>query len=129
MPNWVANRITLEGKNVGQLLEDVKGLVNAFEVKVSEDKKVISFNTPWEHCYDAIEKIANKYPKLTITYEYADDQPGNSVGKYVFMFGRLMITVDMESYSKEAYEQYFELWGYDKGFLYSEEKGTYVYKG
>lgn len=101
---------------------------NAVHTSVDMDKGTIEFETPWSHCLPVIEKIAKKYPKATFTYKYAEEQAGYNVGEYVFMYGRLMIVVEMESYTKEAYEQYFDLWGKDDRLVYDEEVDNYVFK-
>ena len=102
---------------------------NTLYTSVDMDKGTIEFETPWSHCLPVIEKIAEKHPEANFTYEYSEEQAGYNVGKYVFMYGHLAIVVEMEPFTKEAYELYFELFGKDKLYKYDEEKGTYIFKG
>ena len=92
------------------------------------EKGTIEFETPWSHCLPVIEKIAEKHPEANFTYEYSEEQAGYNVGKYVFMYGHLAIVVEMEPFTKEAYEQHFDLWGNDEGFIYDKELDNYILK-
>ena len=102
---------------------------NAINTAVYLDRGVIEFETPWCHCLPVVEKLAEQNPGAVITYEYSSEEAGYDVGKNVYIHGHLMIVVEMESFTKEAYEQYFDLCGEDENFVYDEEKGTYILRG
>ena len=101
---------------------------NAIYTSVDMDEGTIEFETPWSPCLPVIEKIAEKYPEATLTYEYSFEEAGYNVGQYVYMHGHLMIVVEMEPYTKEAYELHFDLWGENEGYVYSKELDNYVLK-
>ena len=122
MPKRVKDRVEWAKKHWG--CKD-----NALYTSVDMDKGTIDFETPWCPCLPVVEKLAELHPEATITYEYSSDEAGFNVGKQVYMRGHLVIVVEMESYTKEAYEQYFDLFGEDDLFEYNEGKGTYIFKG
>ena len=101
---------------------------NALYTSVDMDEGIIEFETPWSPCLPVIEKIAEMYPKATFTYEYSFEETGYNVGKYIYMYGRLIAVVEMEPYTKEAYEQHFDLWGKDEAYVYDEKLDNYVLK-
>ena len=65
------------------------------------------------------------YPDLEITHEWAEEQTGWYSGKYTYRNGELVEALDYDSYSKEAYELSFELWGNDEAYRFNEETGNY----
>lgn len=101
---------------------------NANYTSVDMDKGIIKFETPWSPCLPVIEKIAEKYPEASLTYEYSFEEAGYNVGQYVYMHGHLMIVVEMEPYTKEAYELHFDLWGKDKAYVYDKNVDNYILK-
>lgn len=121
MPKTVNDRVEWAKKHWG--CKD-----NPLYTSVDMEQGRIDFETPWCPCLPVVEKLAELHPELTITYEYSSDEAGYNVGKFIYMYGHLKVVVDIESYTKEAYEQYFELFGKDNLFEYSEEKGTYIFK-
>ena len=163
MSNMVANRLTVEGESVREIImslltfdelgdeadfdfnkviqmpKTIKDSTkwarknwgckdNAIYTSVDMDEGTIEFETPWSPCLPVIEKIAEKYPNATFTYEYSFEETGYNVGKYVYMNGHLKIVIEVEPYSKEAYEQHFDLWGKDEAYVYSEELDNYILK-
>lgn len=104
------------------------GCNNTLYTSVNYNSNTIEFETPWSPCLPVIEKIAKMYPNSTITYEYSFEETGYNVGKYIYMNGHLKIMVDIEPFTKEAYELHFDLWGKDDAYMYSKEEDNYVFK-
>ena len=121
MPKTIKDSTKWARKNWG-----CKG--NTLYTSVDMGKGTIEFETPWSPCLPVIEKIAEKYPEARFTYEYSFEEAGYNVGEYVYMYGHLMIVVKMEPYTKEAYEQHFDLWGKDEAYIYDEKLDNYVLK-
>lgn len=114
MPKSIKDRVDWARKNWG--CKD-----NALYTSVDFEKGTIEFETPWCHCLPVIEKIAEKYPEAIFTYEYSEEQAGYNVGKYVYMNGYLAIVVELNPFTKEAYQLSFDLWGNDKDFIVCPE--------
>jgi hypothetical protein len=74
-----------------------------------------------------IEKLAAMFPKVDITCRWADDDTGNNTG-YVEIIDGELYESEIESGSKEAYENYFEVHKTDcesVGLIYNEEEDNY----
>ena len=92
-----------------------------------EEGKVY-FDTPWGPSVPVIEELARQHPEMKITHEYAEEQIAFMCGKVEYDKGELQSNEPYPSYSKDAFELYFELWGCEEDFKYDEAKGTYVEK-
>lgn len=101
---------------------------NSCNTYVSDDKKMICFDTAWSPAISAIEKFASMYPELKITHDYAEEQVAYYCGKLEYENGELASRDDYEQDSKEAYEMYFELWGCEDEFVFDPKLNTYVSK-
>lgn len=101
---------------------------NACNTFLCDDKKTIYFDTAWSPSVPLVKKLAEKYPQLKITHEYAEEQIAFYCGKHEYANGQLVERNDYEEYSKEAYELYFDLWGCEDEFEFDPEKNTYVSK-
>lgn len=101
---------------------------SASNTYLSQDKKTITFETPWSPCFPIIKALAKMFPKTKITYEFAEEQTGYYTGILVIDNGEVVKDNIDEAHSKEAFERYFDLWGEDDSFEYNERLGTYEYK-
>lgn len=62
---------------------------NAYDqIKIEFGK--IQFDTAWSTPYPVMEKIAKKYPELSLIVEFADEDIGNNCGRYAFKYGILV---------------------------------------
>ena len=100
---------------------------NSSNTYVNEDYSEIYFDSPWSPAIPVIEALAKLYPELRITHEFAEEQTGWYSGKYSYRDGVLIEALDYESYSKEAYELSFELWGNDESYKYNPDIDNYEY--
>jgi len=95
----------------------------------NDDLTMICFDTAWSPSIPVIKALAKLYPDLTIIHEWAEEQTGWYSGKYTYKNGELIEELDYESYSKEAYELSFELWGNDDQYQFNPKINNYEYKG
>jgi len=86
----------------------------------------IQFDTAWSDVRELILKMSKLYPKITIEYDYAEEQAGYYAGRCVYKNGCLMDERFPEG-SKEAYEMFFDLWGEDDRFVFDEKTNNYKY--
>lgn len=98
---------------------------NACNTFLSDDMTEILFDSAWSPSLPVIAELAKMYPDLEITHEWAEEQTGWYSGKYTYRNGELVEALDYDSYSKEAYELSFELWGNDEAYRFNEETGNY----
>jgi hypothetical protein len=87
------------------------------------------FDTAWGDVRGLIEILASQYPTLDFELKYSEEQMGHYVGFGNWENGECVYGVDLEDYSKEAYDIAFELWGEDSKeyYRFNEETGTYEY--
>ena len=88
---------------------------------------VVYFQTAWSDIRNLIETLSTQHPQNTFRYDYAEEQMGYYCGYAVFKNGKVLQSCAYTDYSKEAYEQSFELWGEDESFVFDEKLGTYKY--
>lgn len=100
---------------------------NASNTYLSQDRKVIEFETPWAPCIPIIVALSKKYPELEITYEYAEEQIAYYTGMMVIKGGEIIMDICEDEFSKEAYERYFDLWGEDDSYEYDKTIDNYRY--
>ena len=91
------------------------------------ENNIIIFETAWSDVRDLICKLSEKYPENHFEYMWAEEQIGNYVGRATFHKGAEIEMIDYEDWSKEAYEQAFDLVGGEDMFEFDEEMGTYKY--
>jgi len=61
---------------------------NAYDTTLNSENE-ISFDTAWSTPFPVMEQLAKKYPELTISVAFADEDIGNNCGVYVFENGML----------------------------------------
>lgn len=103
---------------------------NACHTQINDfENAEIYFDTAWSAVPYIIAKIAELHPECKIEYEYAEEDVGANAGYINFEGGVITSDEHYEDFSKEAYEMYFSLWGWDENFKFNSQKGTYEYDG
>ena len=93
------------------------------------ENNTIYFDTPWATPTPVLQALSERFPSLTITCHWADEDFGVNVGEAVFENGEIAGLDYYEACSKQAYELAAELWELDlaaEGFVFDEEKQTYI---
>lgn len=81
---------------------------NASEVNVHGN--IMEFETPWSMPDGIAEKLSEIFPEVTLEWMYADENIGYNVGEEHYKAGDVVLSIDVEEGSREAYELAFELW-------------------
>lgn len=95
---------------------------------VSSD--TIEFTTPWSAPVPLLQALSEKFPDITISSRWADEDVGVNTGEAEFKVGEILELTRFEVHSKEAFELTAELWGLDlaeEGFAFNEKTQTYEY--
>lgn len=93
---------------------------NACDVYVDDVCDVIEFNTAWSTPVLLLRKLSEEFPQLKLTIQYADEDFGHNVGKYVFQGG---VTIDddiPEGGTDKAYAMAIEISGDEEYRLWDE---------
>jgi hypothetical protein len=96
---------------------------NAYEADL--EGNVLTFETAWCCPVPIVHAIANQYPELTINWDYADEDTGSNVGRWLLKDG-LAHLHEIENGSNEAFELAFELRP-NYASDYKKVDGRYVY--
>lgn len=99
---------------------------NACEVSVADN--VVYFQTPWSDVRNLMRKLSKQFPEEYFTYEFAEEQTAYYTGYVEYHNGEGTV-IDFVEKSPEAYELFFELWGYDDENYEKLPDGTYKYIG
>jgi hypothetical protein len=91
---------------------------NAYE-QVEHDANVIEFDTAWSTPYSLLVNLSKKYPQVTFEVEYADEDFGYNVGKYVLLNGETIEENIPDGGSQEAIEMAMDIKGDDEYYLES----------
>jgi hypothetical protein len=67
----------------------------------------ISFQTAWSTPYPVIEELSKKYPTISFTINYADEDIGSNCGTYKLQNGNLLENIKGDTVFA------CEMWGYD----------------
>lgn len=81
---------------------------NASEVSVNGN--IMEFETPWSMPDGIAKKLSEMFPEVTLEWRYADEDTGYNVGEEHYKAGEVMLSVDVEEGSREAYDMSFELY-------------------
>lgn len=96
---------------------------NAYE-QHEIDANVIEFDTAWSTPYSLLVNLSKKYPQVTFEVEYADEDFGYNVGKYVLLDGETIDQNIPDGGSQEAIEMAMDIKGdeeyYLEGYLVDE---------
>lgn len=85
----------------------------------SDDDNVIEFNTAWSTPYSLLVNLSKKYPQATFEVEYADEDFGYNVGKYVLVNGETIDENIPDGGTQEAIEMAMDIKGDDEYYLES----------
>jgi hypothetical protein len=89
---------------------------NAYD-QYSNDDAVIEFNTAWSTPYNLLVNLSKKYPQVTFEVEYADEDFGYNVGKFVLLNGEVIDENIPDGGSQEAIEMAMDIKGDDEYYL------------
>ena len=89
---------------------------NAYD-QYSDDDNVIEFNTAWSTPYNLLVNLSKKYPQVTFEVEYADEDFGYNVGRYVLLNGEVTEENIPDGGSQEAIEMAMDIKGDDEFYL------------
>lgn len=95
---------------------------------VSSD--TIEFTTPWSAPVPVLQALSEKFPDITISSRWADEDIGVNTGEAEFKGGEISELTRFEVHSKEAFELAAKLWGLDlaeEGFAFNEKTQTYEF--
>lgn len=95
----------------------------------SGDGNSVCFDTAWSDVRPLILELSKQHPKNTFEYHYSEEQIGLYTGFAVFQNGEAIENVGHPKYSKEAYDESFELWGdgCKEDYKFDEKANTYKY--
>ena len=90
-----------------------------------EAENIFVFETAWSAIPNLVRILAESYSDFKFIYEYADEDTGHNVGYYEYFRG-VILTQDLPSGSKQAYELAFKLRPYNRD-SYKLVGGNYQY--
>lgn len=104
---------------------------NAYDcIPLEEHPQALIFSTAWDGIPTLIQKLSRKFPEMRISYQWADENLGHSVGQIIFQDGAVKDECIPNDGSREAYEMgagIREIKLADWGLVLSEDKSTYRY--
>ena len=104
---------------------------NAYDCTAADPSdKRLEFLTAWDGVPPIVEAISERFPDVTISYGWADEDIGFNVGKVKVRAGEVVEENIPEGGSKEAYEMAAEIMGADLGewgMTLSKDGSTYEY--
>lgn len=83
---------------------------NAYDMGF-DGKNTLCFYTAWSAPENVIRTLATKYPEIGINHRWADEELGNNLGEREYKNGDIVYQHIPDSFSKEAYDIAFEIWG------------------
>lgn len=92
------------------------------------DSNSVLFDTAWSDVRPLIKELSKQYPNNSFEYHYSEEQIGLYAGYAVFKNGEAIEDVRHPEYSKEAYDESFELWGDGCKEYYKFDEKTNTYK-
>lgn len=97
---------------------------NAYETEVNGN--TITFETAWSASTEVTIALSEKFPGLTFTHSWSDEDFGYNVGSCVFVSGECVEENIPDGGSKEAYEMAFEFMPEQRNW-YDFDGETYQY--
>lgn len=94
----------------------------AYDGIVVDENKVV-FDTAWATPYNAMSILSIKYPNVTITIDYADEDFGHNVGQYIMLGGTELSQTTPEGGSEEAIRMALDI---KKDDYYLTDSLTYI---
>lgn len=102
---------------------------NAYDCsEVETFSKYLLFNTAWSSVPSIVGALSRRYPDVTITYRWADEDIGSNVGMFVIKNGVVLDEYIPDDGSAAAFELAAEVMDYDLaelGYTLSEDGSTY----
>jgi hypothetical protein len=89
---------------------------NAYD-QYSNDENVIEFNTAWSTPYSLLVNLSKMFPQVTFEVEYADEDFGYNVGRYVLLNGETIEQNIPDGGTQEAIEMAMDIKGDDEYYL------------
>jgi hypothetical protein len=89
---------------------------NAYE-QYSNDDAVIEFDTAWSTPYSLLVNLSKMFPQITFEVEYADEDFGYNVGRYVLLNGEVTEQNIPDGGTQEAIEMATDIKGDDEYYL------------
>lgn len=89
---------------------------NAYE-QYSDDANVIEFDTAWSTPYSLLVNLSKMFPQVTFEVEYADEDFGYNVGRYVLLNGEIEEENIPDGGTQEALEMAMDIKGDDEYYL------------
>ena len=106
---------------------------NAYDCQeIDHDAMYLQFNTAWSCILPIMKELSKRFPNVSISYSWADEDIGNNVGPVVLLGGKVIEEHIPQGGSKEAYELTAEVMDFDLaewGFAFDKIRGTYEYMG
>lgn len=96
---------------------------NAREPVVDTEMRVITFETAWSAPEGIVKALAERFPNISWTWVYADENQGYNVGRFIHE-GGVLSAYEAEDASDAAYGIYVELWG-ENPCMYQDENGAW----
>lgn len=91
---------------------------NACEAKIGDD--YLEFETAWDAPFPITEELSRRFPELTFSHEWADENLGYNCGKVEFKGGESIAEYEFES-DDESHEFACMMWGYGPDDMEDEE--------
>jgi hypothetical protein len=89
---------------------------NAYE-QYSNDDAVIEFDTAWSTPYSLLVNLSKMFPQISFEVEYADEDFGYNVGRYVLLDGETIEQNIPDGGTQEAIEMAMDIKGDDEYYL------------
>ena len=89
---------------------------NAYD-QYSNDDAVIEFDTAWSTPYSLLVNLSKMFPQITFEVEYADEDFGYNVGKYILLNGETIDQNIPDGGSQEAIEMAMDIKGDEEYYL------------
>lgn len=96
-----------------------------------QEADTIRFYTAWSAPHPILEKLAERYPEMTITHRWADEDIGRNCGERIYRSGVQVEEHCPAEYSREAFELAADVQGCELaeyGLILSEDGSTYEYR-
>lgn len=109
---------------------DTKWNAYGFQDFPEPDDNEIVFNTAWSAPTPILQKLSQMYPDALFEHSWADEDIGANLGIAEYKGGKVLDLNCPKQYSREAYELYQQITGYDLaeiGYALNKETGTYEY--
>lgn len=101
---------------------------NAYKFEKYDGGNKIIFQTAWSAPHAVIHGMSEKYPEITMTHSWADENIGDNVGKITYENGVAIDELYLENYSKEAYDMAADIIQVDLadcGYVLNEDGTAY----